>query len=97
MNDRPVSISLYPPHPNGRPTHETGAAVRVETTVSELITGLLTPDLCESKHLAPAWSPIAYLGARRVASEAQSICALVYDLDHSDQPSDAHPRDAGLQ
>ena len=34
------------------------------------------------KDLAPAWSPVAYSGGRRLAADAESVCALVYDLDH---------------
>lgn len=86
MIDRPISISLYPPRSDGRPTHETSRAVRMESTISELIQSLLVSEPCPSKHLAPAWSPIVYSSGKRLAVEAVSACALVYDLDHaSDQ------------
>jgi len=82
MIDRPIVISLYDPRPDGRPTHETGrVSARFETTVQELLTSLT--DHCEAtaKHLAPAWSPIAYSGQARRAADAESVCALVYDFD----------------
>ena len=80
--DRPIAISVYPPHADGStPTHETARAIRAETTVSELLDSLCDPVQAPRKELAPAWSPIAYKGARRLASEAESVCALVYDLD----------------
>lgn len=82
MTDRSIQISLFPPRIDGRPTHETGRALRTETTISELISSLTSPpEVVESKHLAPAWSPIAYSGERRLAVEAVSVCALVYDCD----------------
>lgn len=83
MIDRPIVISLYDPRPDGRPTHETGrVSARFETTVQELLTSLT--DHCEAaaKHLAPAWSPIAYRGQARKATDAESVCALAYDFDH---------------
>ena len=82
MIDRPIVISLYDPRPDGRPTHETGrVSARFETTVQELLTSLT--DHCEAaaKHLAPAWSPIAYSGQARKAADAEAVCALVYDFD----------------
>lgn len=82
MIDRQITISLYPPHSDGRSTAESSHALRHETTIRELIDTLVAlPDLVGSKHLAPAWSPITYSGDRRLASKAETVCALVYDLD----------------
>lgn len=82
MTDRPIVISLYDPRPDGRPTHETGrVSARFETTVSELLTSLTDHCDAPAKHLAPAWSPIAYSGQARRAADAESVCALVYDFD----------------
>lgn len=83
MIDRTISISLYPPRSDGKPTHETGRATRADSTVSELIQSLLEHEPCPAKHLAPAWSPITYSAGKRLASEAVGACALVYDLDHA--------------
>jgi len=74
-------ISLYNPHPP-RPTHEAATALRHETTVEGLIQALTEPVEARAKHEAPAWSPFAYSGERRLAREAEAVCALVYDLDH---------------
>ena len=83
MTNRPIAISLYPPHATGRPTHESARAVRLETTISELISSLTSgPEVVARKDLAPAWSPITYLGASRKAAEAQAVCALALDLDY---------------
>ena len=83
MIDRSISISLYPPRADGKPTHETGRATRADSTVSELIQSLLEHEVCPAKHLAPAWSPITYSAGKRLANEAVGACALVYDLDHA--------------
>lgn len=83
MIDRPISISLYPPRDDGRPTHETSRATRLETSVSDLIHSVIQSEECPSKHVAPAWSPITYAAGRRIAREAVAACALVYDLDHA--------------
>jgi predicted P-loop ATPase len=91
MTDRPISISLYPPHEDGRPTHETGRAIRQETTVKDLVQGMCEHESSPAKHLASAWSPITYLGAARKGSEASGVCALVYDLDHCDPLNTASP------
>ena len=86
-SDRSIVVSVYPPRGDGRPTHETSQAIRLETTVGELLSSLLTHEVCANKGSAPAWSPIAYRGARRIASDAESVCAIVLDLDH-EVPSD---------
>jgi len=64
------------------PRSETAAPVAVATTIGELVASLTDPLLeVATKGDAPAWSPIAYSGTARRASEAVSVCALAYDLD----------------
>lgn len=81
MQDRPIVISLYNP-----PRSETARPARHETTVAELVSNLCeAPEEALTKGDAPAWSPIAYSGDRRVAAEATGVDALVYDLDEPER------------
>lgn len=57
--------------------------MRVDSSIQELVASLTgESEVVTRKDLAPAWSPVAYSGVRRLAAEAESVCALVYDLDH---------------
>ena len=56
--------------------------MRLETTVQELLTSLCEqPIEVDKKGNAPAWGPFEYSGERRLAVNALSCCALVYDID----------------
>jgi GTPase SAR1 family protein len=74
-DDRTLSISLY--------ENLRAPPVRASLTVSELLGNLCEFQVCADKQGAPAWSPITYRGAARLASEALAVCALVYDLDQA--------------
>ncbi len=74
---RTLSISLFAPPDSAR-----SSPVRHELPASELVDSLTAePVEVARKGDAPAWSPFAYRGARRTASECLGACALVYDLD----------------
>lgn len=77
MIDRPIRLSLYAP-----PHSERSSPVQVASSVRELLADLTgAPVQVAEKSDAPAWSPIIYSGPHRRASDAVSVCALVYDLD----------------
>lgn len=80
---REVAISLYKPHPP-KPTQETSLARCAQTTIEGLLAQLSDPpEVVADKNFASAWSPISYRDGQRLAECAESICALVYDIDDS--------------
>lgn len=86
---REVYVSLYKPHPP-RPTQETSSPRRAQTTIEGLLAQLSgPPEVVSNKYFASAWSPISYRDGQRLAECAESICALVYDIDDSEFDWDA--------
>lgn len=77
---RKIKISIYPPHAGE--TQATSSALKVETDTNELLSSLSEPpEVSADKFKVAAWSPITYKGNKRAAEDAESVCALVYDLD----------------
>lgn len=85
--DRTLTVSLLP-------TAKTSQATRAPLTALELCAALTRYDVRAEKD-GPAWSPILWRGDRRAASGAESVCALVYDLDHA-EPHELDALDAAL-
>lgn len=87
---RQFTISLYR---SERASNATRALVDWGT----LATALTTPEAGSKS--GGAWSPIAYRADKRAASGAESICALVYDLDHHDptDPTSGPPTEHDLE
>lgn len=74
LPDRTYSISLLA-------SAKTGEAVRAQLTLEELISGLRTYEVRDSKD-GGAWSPIVWEGDQRDSDGAEGASALAYDLDH---------------
>lgn len=72
--DRPVTVSLLP-------TARTSHAQRATLPLSELLSALTTDYQVRAEKDGGAWSPILWADDERDSEGAESVCALVYDLD----------------
>jgi predicted P-loop ATPase len=81
------AITYYAPNPTGRPTAQASRGDTLTVPLAELIDSVTDYVDSDRKDLAPAWSPITYTDGIRKSHGALAVCALVYDLDHSD-PND---------
>lgn len=81
---REIEISRYTASPP-KPTKKASYAPRERMTVDELLSRLSgSPEEPADKDFASAWSPITYRGSKRLALHAETVCALVYDVDDSE-------------
>ena len=72
--DRAVTVSLLP-------TARTSHAQRATLPLSELLSALTTDYQARAEKDGGAWSPILWADDERDSEGAESVCALVYDLD----------------